>query len=196
MRQHSANATRRAWPMCCGAHTVPGLGVGQLSLAAWLRFRLTPPRKRTNACGKAPCREDGRLVQHAVSAAKTTRMARAMRNNRVVQRLLALWERHSLRILDAENDAPVFRPDLGAAAIDAPMCGLWERCNAQASRARASQHPETLFGPLRRLQSEFGDANGFRNRKAEDPSKPRSRALRVTSRPRGERRSAPSPRGY
>jgi hypothetical protein len=79
-------------------------------------------RRRTKVCGKPNCRcaldekarhgpywewnrrEQGRLVQSRVSAAEAKALKAAMRNARLVRRLLALWERESVRVIRAPDD--------------------------------------------------------------------------------------------
>lgn len=79
-------------------------------------------RKRTKVCGKPACRcatdesarhgpywewsrrEQGKLVQTSVSPPQAARMGRALRARPAVQRLLARWERESMRIMREQDD--------------------------------------------------------------------------------------------
>jgi hypothetical protein len=78
--------------------------------------------RRTKVCGKPTCRcaqdererhgpywewtrrERRRLVHRVVSSQEAARLAEAIRNGRAIRRLLARWERESIRIIDTQND--------------------------------------------------------------------------------------------
>lgn len=78
--------------------------------------------RRTKVCGKRTCacatdegarhgpywewsrREAGKLAHSIVSPATAAALRRAIRNQRRIHRLLALWERESVRIIQGQNN--------------------------------------------------------------------------------------------
>lgn len=83
--------------------------------------------RRTKVCGKPNCccasderqrhgpywewtrRQQGKLVHSVISPQQAAALAAAIRNGRQIQRLIALWERESVRIIEANADATLER---------------------------------------------------------------------------------------